>query len=165
VTITGGKWTTYRRMAADAVDHAAEVAGLPVRPCATADLRLHGWAEAIDRDDFFAVYGSEAGALRDLVDGRPELAEPLHPNVPFLGARAVWAARHESARTVEDVLSRRTRALLLDARASLAAAPRVAAIIAAELGFDEPWQQAQVAAYERLTRAYRLDLGEVSIPR
>jgi glycerol-3-phosphate dehydrogenase len=157
VTITGGKWTTYRRMAADAINQAARVAGLPARPCVTADHTLHGWVETVDPDDSLAVYGSEAGALTRLIDERPELAEPLHPSVPFLAARTVWAARHESARTVEDVLARRTRALLLDARSSAGAAPRVAALMAEELGFSADWRHAQIDQFQNLARRYHLD--------
>ncbi|HWE36521.1 MAG TPA: glycerol-3-phosphate dehydrogenase/oxidase [Isosphaeraceae bacterium] len=154
VTIAGGKWTTYRRMAEAAVDRAAEVAGLPPRPCPTADLRLHGWAEGAAAGPFDS-YGSDAPALRALVADRPDLGDPLDPRLPeVLGVHAVWAARHELARTVEDVLSRRTRALLLDARASIAMAPRVADLIGDELGRDEEWRREQVRAFEALVNRY-----------
>jgi glycerol-3-phosphate dehydrogenase len=154
VTITGGKWTTYRRMAAAAVDRAAGVAGLPPRSCLTKDLRLHGWAEANDVGPF-ASYGSDAPALVALVAERPDLGDPLDPRLPeVLGVHAVWAARHEMARTVEDVLSRRTRALLLDARASLAIAPRVADLLGDELGRGEDWRREQVRAFEAIARRY-----------
>ena len=108
VTVTGGKWTTYRRMAADAVDRAAEVAGLPARPCRTAGLKLHGWSTASDGP--VTVYGSDAVAIRALAAENAEWDRPLHPALPYCGAEVVWAARHEAARTVEDVLARRTRA-------------------------------------------------------
>ncbi|MEO6810865.1 MAG: glycerol-3-phosphate dehydrogenase C-terminal domain-containing protein, partial [Isosphaeraceae bacterium] len=158
VTITGGKWTTYRRMGADAVDRASEVADLPRQPCATESLHLHGWQDAPTEteDDAFAVYGSDAEPLIRLCTERPDWSEPLHPSLPYRAGEAVWAARHESARTVEDVLSRRTRALLLDARASIEAAPRVAALLAEELGFDDLWQQSQVEAYRELALGYIL---------
>jgi glycerol-3-phosphate dehydrogenase len=80
----------------------------------------------------------------------------LHPDLPYLAGEVVWAARNELARTVEDVLSRRTRALLLDARASIAAAPRVAELMAAELGHDASWSEAQVRAYRTLAEQYLL---------
>lgn len=154
VTITGGKWTTYRRMAEAAVDRAAAVAGLPSRPCPTSTLRLHGWAEGTS-DGPFTSYGSDAPALCPLVAERPELGTPLDPRLPeILGVHVVWAARHEMARTVEDVLSRRTRALLLDARASLAMAPRVAELLGAELGRDEAWRREQVRAFEAIAIRY-----------
>ena len=91
-----------------------------------------------------------------LAAGRPELAAPLHPSLPYTGAEVVWAARHEMARTVEDVLSRRTRMLLLDARASVEAAPLAASLLAGELGRDEEWRRAQLEAYRRLAKDYLL---------
>ncbi len=153
VTITGGKWTTYRRMAEMAVDLAAKVGKLSQTPCVTAELRLHGCApDPIDGP--FAIYGSDASGLETLQAERPDLAERLHPALPYRGVEVVWAARHESARTVEDVLARRTRALLLDARASAAAAPRVAALLAEELGKNAEWQGEQVASFRALASGY-----------
>jgi len=150
VTVTGGKWTTYRRMGEDAVDAAATVAGLPDRPSVTATLRLHGGlpggGDALDDPELAA-----------LVAERPEWGERLHPRLPYRAADVVRAARHEMARSVEDALARRTRALLLDARASAEAAPRAAALLAAELGRDEAWQRRQVAAYRELARGYWLE--------
>jgi glycerol-3-phosphate dehydrogenase len=155
VTITGGKWTTYRRMAIDAVDHAARVGGLPDRPSTTDQLELHGWEAVPDgHNDAFAIYGSDASRLRALCSERPEWDRPLHPSLPYRTAEVVWAARHEAARTVEDVLSRRTRALFLDARASIEAAPRVAALLAVELVRDQAWQDRQVARFRALAEGY-----------
>ena len=110
VTVTGGKWTTYRPMAVDAVDHAARVGNLPARSSATASLKLHGWREAADgQPEHMVFYGSDVPGLNDLSSQRHELSEPLHPALPYIAAEVVWAARHEAARTVEDVLARRTR--------------------------------------------------------
>jgi len=156
VTITGGKWTTYRKMGQDTVDHAALAGGLPERPSVTESLRLHGWTERIPPPDEGTAYGSDAAALDWLAGERPGWGEPLHPRLPYRICETVWAVRHEMARTVEDVLARRTRALFLDARASLEAAPAVARLLAAELGRDEGWVQAQVAAYEEVARGYLL---------
>jgi glycerol-3-phosphate dehydrogenase len=155
VTITGGKWTTYRRMAESAVDLAAEVAGLPKHPCTTRDLELHA-AEEWDgsTDERFAPYGAEARDVARLTAERPEWAEPLHPRLPYLSGEVVWAARFELARTVEDVLARRTRALFLDAAASAEAAPRVAEILASELRRDGAWREAQVREFRALAAAY-----------
>jgi glycerol-3-phosphate dehydrogenase len=155
VTLAGGKWTTYRRMGEDAVDHAAMVAGLDERPSRTADLRLHGWAEEGPLRAW-SGYGADAPALACLAAGHPGWEEPLHPDLPYRLCEVVWAARHEMARTVEDVLARRTRSLLLDARASVEAAPRVAALLAAELEKDEEWQRRQVAEYGAVARGYWL---------
>ena len=156
VTLAGGKWTTYRRMGEDTVDHAAMVADLDERPSRTAGLRLHGWAgEGPLRA--WSGYGADTPALARLAAERPGWDEPLHRNLPYRVREVVWAARHEMARTVEDVLARRTRSLLLDARASVEIAPRVAALLAGELGRDEDWQRRQVAAYREVARGYWLD--------
>jgi glycerol-3-phosphate dehydrogenase len=156
VTIAGGKWTTYRKMGEDTIDHAAMVAGLDERPSRTADLRLHGWSEDPDLREW-SGHGADTPALAHLAAERPGWDEPLHPNLPYRVAEVVWAARHEMARTVEDVLARRTRSLLLDARASVEVAPRVAALLAAELGKDAGWERRQVAEYGELGRGYWLE--------
>jgi glycerol-3-phosphate dehydrogenase len=154
VTITGGKWTTYRRMGEDTVDEAAALGGLRESPSVTQDLRLHGYREGPAEPAPWDAYGAEAGAVRDLAVRDPALDRPLHPRLPYRAAQVIWAARHEMARTVEDLLARRTRALFLDARASIDAAPAVAALLAAELGRDGAWRDAQVAAFARLAAAY-----------
>jgi glycerol-3-phosphate dehydrogenase len=154
VTITGGKWTTYRKMGEEAVDEAAEVAGLEERPSTTKDLRLHGWVEVPDRSGELAAYGSDAPALRELASASPEMGERLHPSLPYLACEVVWSARHEMARTVEDYLARRSRALLLDARASVETAPKVAKLMAGELGRDERWEAEQAASYAELAKRY-----------
>ena len=158
VTITGGKWTTYRKMGEATVNRAAQVAGLPPRQCVTRDLKLRGWTEEPDEEPF-AVYGSDAPAVKQVIAERPEWNRPLHPSLPYCVGEIAWAARYEMARTVEDVLSRRTRALLLDARASQEAAPTVAALLAEELGFDEDWQAEQVQQYRALADGYLLSNG------
>lgn len=155
ITITGGKWTTYRHMAEDTVDRAIEVAGLSARPSTTETLKLHGWApEPVE--GHLAVYGSDLPALNSVLAEQPGWDERLHPNLPYYVGEVVWAARCELARTVEDVLARRTRALLLDAAASEEVAPKVAALLADELGFDADWQAAQVEQYRALARGYLL---------
>jgi glycerol-3-phosphate dehydrogenase len=155
VTVTGGKWTTYRRMAADAVDRAIEVGGLAPRPSTTAALRLHGWTESADgRADPLSVYGSDAAGIRALCAENPEWDRPLHPALPYRAAEVVWAARHEAARSIEDVLARRTRALFLDARASIEVAPAVAALLGSALSKDTFWQEAQVVRFRELAEGY-----------
>lgn len=156
VTITGGKWTTYRKMGEDTIDQATLVGGLEERDSRTRHLRVHGWCENVDRADPLHVYGSDAHALRELMRSKPAFAEKLHPRLPYVKAQVAWAARQEMARTVEDVLSRRVRALLLDARASIEMAPTVATLLAEELGRDEVWQQEQVRDYTRLAEGYLL---------
>jgi glycerol-3-phosphate dehydrogenase len=156
VTITGGKWTTYRKMGQDTVDRAARVAGLPERPSVTESLRLHGWIEAISPASERTDYGADEPAVDRLAAEQPGWGEPLHPRLPYRICEVVWAARHEMARTVEDVLARRTRALFLDARASLDAAPTVARLLARELGRREGWVRGQVEAFEAVARGYLL---------
>lgn len=156
VTITGGKWTTYRRMGEDTITQAALLGGLPEFPSATAELQLHGWSAEVEPTADWAVYGSDAPALTRLSEERPEWKEPIHPRLPYRACEVVWAARHEMARTVEDVLARRTRALLLDARASVEAAPTVARLMAGELGLDAAWETGQVEAYGAVARGYWL---------
>ncbi len=164
VTITGGKWTTYRKMAEDTVNQAMLVAGLKEHECVTKQLRIHSWLKNVDRHDPLHVYGSDAVYLKKMMRADPDLARPLSPNLPYTPAEVVWAVREEMARTVEDVLARRTRALLLDARASLAMAPAVARIMAAELDRDEAWIDDQVKAYGRLARGYCLDTPDADRP-
>lgn len=157
MTVAGGKWTTYRHMAEDVVDQAATLAELDSVPCDTRDLRLHGYAPDVDELGALWPYGSDAERIRGLERDRPELAEPLHPALGITGAQVVWAVRYEMARTVEDVLARRTRSLLFDARASAEAAPEVARIMAAELERGDDWASSEVAAFQALARSYLLD--------
>lgn len=155
LTITGGKWTTYRKMGQDVIDQVIQQGKLPPQASATETLKLHGWTQtpaAAPLD----VYGSDAAQIQQL----PGMDQLLHPRLPYTEAEVRWAVRAELARTVEDVLSRRTRALLLDAAASLEAAPKVAAILAEELELDETWQQEQIAAYQALANGYRLPQPE-----
>ena len=155
LTITGGKWTTYRHMAEDAVNHAIILGKLPDAECPTKNLRIHGYFENSDTLGDLQVYGSDAEAIRALAQA-PALAARLHPALPYIAAEVVWAAREELARTVEDVLARRTRALFLNAKAAIAMAEPVAKLLAAELGRDESWAAAQVAEFSALAQQYRV---------
>jgi glycerol-3-phosphate dehydrogenase len=162
VTIAGGKWTTYRRMAQDLVDHAETLGGLEDRPCVTTTLNVHGWREPAGTGGWsgpeesgpLAVYGADAPHLAELAKRDAALAKQIHPRLDVLFAQVAWAVREEMARTVEDVLARRTRCLLFDAQASIEAAPGVAALMAKELGRDAAWAAAQVKSYESLARGY-----------
>lgn len=156
VTITGGKWTTYRNMAEDTVNRAAEVGGLPKVACPTKTLKIHGHKEEPEAEPF-GVYGSDAAELKKLLGSERGWHEQLHPNLPYRAGEVIWATRYELARTVEDVLSRRMRALLLDAQASIEVAPRVAELLAQELGFDEAWQREQVNQFTELAEAHTLE--------
>ena len=158
VTIAGGKWTTYRKMGEDTVTAAAQIAGLDDRPSVTGSLRLHGWQEGAGTDEPLQVYGSDAAELEKMFAENPAWRELLHPALPYLAGEVVCGVRHEAARTVEDILARRTRALLLDARAAIAAAPKVAELMAQELGHDSLWQKSQITEFSALASNYLLDM-------
>jgi glycerol-3-phosphate dehydrogenase len=154
LTIAGGKWTTYRKMAEDAIDQAAIVGSLPERPSVTKNLRLHGYHREAAQFGELATYGADAPAVRDFLRNDPHLDERLHPALDVRAGEIVWAVRHEMARTVEDFLARRSRALLLDARAAIDVAPKVADLMADTLGRSNAWKRTQVAAFTNLGRQY-----------
>jgi glycerol-3-phosphate dehydrogenase len=154
VTITGGKWTTYRKMGKHAIDNAAFAAKLGMRPCVTESLRLHGFTQDPGKDDQLSVYGSDAPHIRNLVNETPALQHTIHPAFTYSRACVVWAVTHEMAMTAEDILARRTRALFLDARAAIEAAPIVAEIMAGIMKKDKEWEKAQVAAFTAVAERY-----------
>jgi glycerol-3-phosphate dehydrogenase len=154
VTATGGKWTTYRHMAEDTLDRVAPLGRLPERVCVTRTLPIHGFDPEPARHGRLSVYGSDAPAIQRLADADPSMAEQLHPALPYIGAEVAWVVRHEMARTVEDVLARRLRALFLNARAAQAMAPRVARVMAPELGRDERWQRDQLEGFQQVAANY-----------
>lgn len=158
VSIIGGKWTTYRKMADDVMDHAIDVGGLDRRACVSDALHLRGWLDrddpAMPEDNWLRVYGADAGEVMSVCDEVERGHELLHERLPYPRGVVVHAARFEQARRVEDVLARRTRAILLDARATAACASDVAAMLARELGRDEKWVDAEVEAFRELVRGY-----------
>ncbi|MBW2527105.1 MAG: glycerol-3-phosphate dehydrogenase/oxidase [Deltaproteobacteria bacterium] len=154
VTIAGGKWTTCRHMAEDLIDNALIVADLEPQPCVTRQLRIHGYHRNADKFGVLEPYGSDAPAIEDSLRRHPDYREPLHPRLPAVVGQVLWAVRAEMARTVDDVLARRTRSLLLDAQAAIAAAPQVARIMAREMGKGEPWQRAQVESFRSIAKRY-----------
>ena len=154
LTIVGGKWTTYRHMAEDAVNHGITLGNLKEMPCVTADLHIHGYDPDAELNGELAVYGSDAAAIRALAVAEPELSRTLHPLLPYIAAEVVWAAREEMARTVDDVLARRTRALFLNAKAAIALAPEIASMLAHELHKDEVWANEQVREFTAMAAQY-----------
>jgi glycerol-3-phosphate dehydrogenase len=154
LTITGGKWTTYRHMAEDCVNHAALLAGLEETACVTRQLNIHGYLPHAEKYGALAVYGSDAPAVEDLARSDRTLAEQLHPELPYVAAQVVWAVRHEYARTLDDVLSRRLRATFLNVHAAIAMAPRVASLMAQELGVAPAWERDQLQAFGDIARGY-----------
>ncbi|WP_231895560.1 glycerol-3-phosphate dehydrogenase/oxidase [Halodesulfovibrio spirochaetisodalis] len=161
VTIAGGKWTTYRKMAEDVVNVSAESAGLPKVASRTANMPLHGWTRDFDKDDPLRVYGSDVYELYDLMEQDELLAELIHPRLPYRKAEVVWAVQKEMAQTLYGVLALRTRALLLDAAATVEAAPEVARIMAAELGLSgdaaKNWIDTQLTDFTEVASQYIAD--------
>ncbi len=157
LTITGGKWTTYRRMAQDIIDKATILGNLPEVPCRTSTLHLHGYQTGKHHVDAWINYGTDAKHLTTLIEQHPDWGQPLHPRLPYLPVEIIWAVRHEMARTLDDVLARRTRSLFLDARAALEIAPKVAHLMAKELGLTQEWEQNQIQAFSEIARGYLLE--------
>lgn len=156
VSVMGGKWTTYRHMAEDCVDQAATLAQLPERPCVTHHLHIHGFHSEAKQFGSLSVYGSDAYGIRKLIESDTSLGELLHPALPYVKAEVIWAARDEMARTLEDVLARRTRTLFLNARTAMAIAPAVTELMASELGWDETAKANQLAAFRAIASNYSL---------
>jgi glycerol-3-phosphate dehydrogenase len=157
ITIIGGKWTTYRRMGEDTINKAIKVGGLPKAAVKTKTLTIHGSKADVDRNNHLYVYGSDQADLLALGKEDGSWNEKLHPRLPYIKAEVIWGVRHEMARTVEDILARRVRALFLDARAAIDMAPVVAELMAAELHKDEAWKLEQVRTFRQTAQTYLLE--------
>ncbi|MCB1081284.1 MAG: FAD-dependent oxidoreductase, partial [Chlamydiia bacterium] len=156
ITIAGGKWTTYRKMGEDVIDKALLVGGFEEKPCKTKTLKLHGYLEGADPIDPWSTYGTDVALIRKILKEKPEWEQLLHPKLPYLRGEVVWAAREEMARSVEDILSRRTRSLLLDAKLAVTVAPIVASILAKELNKPKEWESEQIFAFKKLAKSYMI---------
>ncbi|MBC7949039.1 MAG: glycerol-3-phosphate dehydrogenase/oxidase [Chitinophagaceae bacterium] len=153
-TILGGKWTTYRKMGEDMVNRVEQELQWKHRKPATSGLRIHGYADHINWNDPFYFYGSDASLIRSQMNGHSN--EWISEELKIHEIQVIWAVKNEMARTVEDVLSRRMRALLLNARESKRIAPQVAAIMAKALGRDAAWESNQVEEFNKLADQYIL---------
>ncbi|GAA6764954.1 glycerol-3-phosphate dehydrogenase/oxidase [Flavobacterium sp. CGRL1] len=158
ITITGGKWTTYRKIAEDIIDKAILKGKLPKKPCITQHLSIHGNkpTTTLDRENHLYIYGSDIAKILQLQEEEPELKEKLHPDYEFTLAEIVWAVRYEMARTVDDILARRVRLLFLDARAAIEVSEKTASIIAKELGHDENWIAKEIADFKATSKGFFL---------
>ena len=154
ITIAGGKWTTYRKMAEDTIDQALVLAGLKEKPSSTKNLNIHGYHKNPEIFDQLADYGSDAIEIKKLIEDNPDYAQSVHPKSPTRVGEIIWAVRHEMARTVEDFLARRTRNLLLDARTSIEMAPIVAEWMTLELNKKREWKNSQVGSFKKLAENY-----------
>jgi glycerol-3-phosphate dehydrogenase len=141
-------------MAEDLINNAMIVADLEPQPCVTQQLRIHGYHRYAEKFGELEAYGSDASAIQDLHRLHPELHDKIHPELPVTAGQVVWAVRVEMARTVDDVLARRTRSLLLNAAATIDAAPVVARLMAGELGKGEAWEKEQVVAFGEIAKRY-----------
>lgn len=156
VTITGGKWTTYRKMAEDTINKAATIGNLPDRACITKTLKLHGHKEGLDPTKPRSAYGSEIRLIEALEQENKMLKQKIHPRLPYTYSEIVWSVRKEMARTLEDVLSRRTRSLLLDAKASCECAEAVAKYMAKELKKNQDWITEEVNNFKQIAQIYMI---------
>ena len=156
ITLTGGKWTTYRKMGEDAVDKAILLAGLPERKSITENLMIHSYSQNVSLDDPNSVYGNDIKLLEDIVEEDSGNKELLSEELKISKAQLILAIREEMTRTVEDFLARRTRALFLDARESIKMCNPVANIMAKEIGFDNEWINNQIEQYTALAQGYYL---------
>jgi glycerol-3-phosphate dehydrogenase len=154
VTITGGKWTTYRKMAEDALNKALIIADLDPKPCVTENLQLFGFHKNANIFDDFERYGSAAPELMNLLNEDTTYRNRLHADYPFVEGEVIWAIRKEMARTPEDFLARRTRLLFLDARACIATVKKVVILMASELERDDKWINEQLENFNALAKKY-----------
>nr|WP_321222229.1 glycerol-3-phosphate dehydrogenase/oxidase [uncultured Psychroserpens sp.] len=156
ITITGGKWTTYRKMAQDTVDKIIQLHKLPSATCKTKELLIHGANGTVDRSNHLYVYGTDKIKIENLIKEQPNLSERLHERLQFTKAEVVFAVRHEMARTIEDVLARRVRVLFLDAKAAIEIAPIVGEIIRGELNQTDDWRAQQISKFIEIADQYVL---------
>ena len=154
ITITGGKWTTYRKMAEDVMEIAIHKAGMSERECVTRHLHIHGYKETNNYTASLYYYGTDQASIDAMIKKDSFFAELVHPSLPYIKAEIVWAVQNEMCMTVEDALSRRTRALLLDAKAAIESAPAVASSMAKEMGKDEFWIKEQVNNFNSVAKNY-----------
>ncbi len=153
LSIVGGKWTTYRRMAEETIDKAIKEGFLVNRKCITSDLKLTE-LRSVDSENRLHIYGDGSSEIAEMINNNPALGLPMHDRLPYTKAEIIWICRYEMPLEVEDVLARRTRSLLLNARASAEMATEVAFILANELGFDLKWQNEQIESYHELVNNY-----------
>ncbi|OXG08478.1 glycerol-3-phosphate dehydrogenase [Flavobacterium araucananum] len=158
ITITGGKWTTYRKIAEDIIDKAIKTRKLPAKGCNTEHLPIHGNKETttLERENHLYIYGSDLSKIIELQQNEPELKEKVHPDHEFTMAEVAWAIRQEMARTVDDILARRVRLLFLDARAAIQSSEKVARLLAKELGHDETWVIKEILNFKKIAKGFLL---------
>ncbi|MGA1978347.1 MAG: FAD-dependent oxidoreductase [Bacteroidales bacterium] len=153
LSIIGGKWTSYRRMAEETLDRGIKAGILPPSKCRTKSFSLCSDEKFMEHGRL-KIYGSGASEIKKMIAEKQELGQIINPQLPYTKAEVIWICHNEMPRTVEDILARRTRALFLDARASIAMAPEVADILASEVGFNVKWKEGQLADYKNTAQNY-----------
>lgn len=153
LTIIGGKWTTYRRMAEETINKAIKKGFIEKRKCITSDLKLVTLPNSNSHDRFH-IYGDGVSLIEKMIKEEPDLGVPIDGRLPYSKAEIIWICRNEMPLTVEDILARRTRALFLNARASIDISAEVARIMATEDGFNIKWQKEQIESYKQLVKNY-----------
>lgn len=158
ITITGGKWTTYRKIAEDIINKAISNGKLEKKSCSTEQLAIHGnkATTSLDRENHLYIYGSDIPEIIKLQENNPELKEKVHPDHEFTMAEVLWAIEHEMARTVDDILARRVRLLFLDARAAIQSSEKVARLLAKELGHNEAWVNKEILNFKKIAKGFLL---------
>ena len=154
ITITGGKWTSYRLMAEDTIDKAISMNLVEKRKCITKHLHIHGWRQNPDLTSHYYIYGSDEPALHAMEQEKELYQQKVSPKYDYTIGEVVWAVQHEMARTLDDVLARRVRLLYIDAREALRVAPDVAKVMATVLGKDQAWVDSQVATFVKIAENY-----------
>jgi glycerol-3-phosphate dehydrogenase len=153
LSIIGGKWTSYRRMAEETIDKGIKAGIIEAKKCITRNFSFYSDSKPLESDRL-KIYGNQAFEIENMIKRQPDLGELIHLKLPYTKAEIVWICRNELPRTLEDMLARRTRALFLDARASAEAGPVVAEIMAKELGFGKPWKDSEISRFNNLVMNY-----------
>jgi len=156
ISIAGGKWTTYRKMAEDTIDQAIAVAGLEFKPSVTENLRIHGYTNAKIENKHLGMYGSDADDIEYLCREK-NMGEKLHPDYEYTAGEVIWSIRNTMARNVEDFLARRIRILFLDANAAIEMAPIVAKLMAKELNKNHKWVKEQITLFNNVAKRYLIN--------
>ena len=153
LTIVGGKWTTYRRMAEETIDRAIKAGILGNAKCITSTLKLTAQPNS-SLSERLNIYGDHAAEIKKMISENPELGITIDSRLPYTRAEILWICRNEMPVHLEDILARRTRSLFLNARASAEIAPTVAGLMAKEFGHDQRWEKDQLESYKELVKNY-----------
>ncbi len=156
ITIAGGKWTTYRKMAQDTVDNAITLAQLKFASCITESLPIHGSSKSGLKTNSF--YGSDEEKITEF-SMKNNLNKPIHPKLNIREGEVLWAVKNEMARTAEDFLARRTRTLFLDAKSAIESSRKVAELMASQLNKKNDWIEEQIAQFKSIAKNYLVDIN------